>query len=39
VIYADIDGVPIPSKLNVDVVGTGTFNMAMDGCRTLLAAK
>jgi hypothetical protein len=34
VVYATIDGVPIPSKLNVEVTGTGTFNMAMDGCRT-----
>jgi hypothetical protein len=39
VIYAAIDGVPIPSKLNIEVVGTGTFNMALDGCRTLLASK
>lgn len=39
VVYTDIDGVPIPSNLNVDVVGTGTFKMAMDGCRTLLASK
>jgi hypothetical protein len=39
VVYADIDGVPIPAKVNVDVVGTGTFNMAMNGCKTLLASK
>ena len=39
VIYATIDGVAIPSKLNVEVIGTGTFNMALDGCRTLLASK
>ena len=37
--YATVDGVPIPSKLKVEVSGTGTFNMAMDGCRTTRAAK
>jgi len=37
--YATIDCLPIPSKLNVEVKGTGTFNMAMDGCTTTRAAK
>lgn len=39
VLYATVDGVPIPSKLNIEVVGTGVFNLAMDGCHTLRAAK
>jgi hypothetical protein len=39
VIYSPIDGVPIPSQLIVEVVGTGTFNMALDGCHTLRASK
>jgi hypothetical protein len=39
VVYAPIDGVPIPSQLIVEVVGTGTFNMALDGCHTLRASK
>jgi len=39
VVYATIDGLPIPSRLNVEVVGTGTFNMALDGCQTLRASK
>ena len=37
--YATIGGLPIPSSLNMEVVGTGTFHLAMDGCRTLLAPK
>jgi hypothetical protein len=39
VVYATIDGLPIPSRLIVEVVGTGTFNMALDGCHTLRASK
>jgi hypothetical protein len=39
VIYATIDGLPIPSRLNLEVIGTGTFDIAMDGCHTLLASK
>ncbi len=37
--YATVDGLPIPSNLNMEVVGTGVFNLSMDGCRTHLAAK
>ena len=39
VTYATVDGLPIPSNLNMEVVGTGVFNFSMDGCRTHLAAK
>jgi hypothetical protein len=39
VLYATIDGLFIPSNLNMEVVGTGTFNMAMDGCRTIQGSK
>ena len=39
VAYATVDGLPIPSNLNMDVAGTGVFNLSMDGCRTLRAAK
>jgi hypothetical protein len=39
VIYVTIDGVAIPSKLNLEVVGMGTFIMALDGCRTTMAGK
>jgi hypothetical protein len=31
--YQTVGGFPIPSRLNVDVVGTGTFNLKLDGCR------
>jgi len=37
--YAAVDGLPIPSNLNMEVVGTGIFNLSMDGCRTHLAGK
>ncbi len=37
--YATVDGLPIPSNLNMEVVGTGIFDLTMDGCRTHLAAK
>ncbi|HKI12064.1 MAG TPA: hypothetical protein VKA02_08115 [Candidatus Acidoferrum sp.] len=30
--YQAIDGFPIPDKLFMDVVNTGTFNFALDGC-------
>lgn len=30
--YLNTDGYPIPSKLNVEVVNTGIFNFALDGC-------
>jgi hypothetical protein len=39
VVYATVDGLPIPSNLNMEVVGTGTFSMAMDGCHTVRASK
>jgi hypothetical protein len=39
VLYATVDGLPIPSNLNMEVVGTGTFSMAMDGCRTIQGSK
>jgi hypothetical protein len=39
VLYATIVGLFIPSNLNMEVVGTGTFNMAMDGCHTIQASK
>lgn len=31
--YLNIDGYPIPSKLNVEVVGKAVFNFALDDCR------
>jgi len=31
--YQQVDGFPLPSRLNVEVVGTGVFNFQMDGCR------
>jgi hypothetical protein len=33
IVYQTIEGFPIPSMLNVEVVGTGTFNFKLDGCR------
>ena len=39
VTYSAVDGFPIPSNLNMEVVGTGIFDLAMDGCRTHLAVK
>ena len=39
VLYATLDGLFIPSNLNMEVVGTGTFNMAMDGCRIIQGSK
>ena len=31
--YQQVDGFPLPSRLNVEVIGTGVFNFQMDGCR------
>jgi hypothetical protein len=31
--YQQVGGFPLPSRLNVEVVGTGVFNFEMDGCR------
>ncbi len=31
--YQTIGGFPIPSRLNMEVVGTGTFDFKLDGCR------
>ncbi|HZL52967.1 MAG TPA: hypothetical protein VFC37_18710 [Terracidiphilus sp.] len=30
--YQNVQGFPIPSQLNMSVVGTGIFNFALDGC-------
>jgi hypothetical protein len=30
--YQTLDGFPIPSKLNMDVANSGTFNFVFDGC-------
>lgn len=32
--YKTADGLTIPSQLNMEVVGTGNFNYAFDGCTT-----
>jgi len=32
--YQPVDGLTIPAKLNMNVVGTGQFNYAFDGCTT-----
>jgi hypothetical protein len=37
--YATIDGLPIPSHLNIEVVGTGVFNLDLNGCQTIRASK
>ena len=31
--YRQVDGFPIPSRLNVEAVGTAVFNFQLDGCR------
>jgi hypothetical protein len=31
--YQQVRGFPLPSRLNVEVVGMGVFNFVMDGCR------
>lgn len=31
--YQQVGGFSLPSRLNVEVVGTGVFNFEMDGCR------
>jgi hypothetical protein len=36
--YQTIDDFPIPSSLNLEVVGTGIFNFKLDGCRVNPAA-
>jgi hypothetical protein len=33
IIYTDVGGFTIPSRLNMSVVGTGTFNFDLEGCR------
>jgi hypothetical protein len=37
--YQPIDGVPITAKLNMEVIGTGIFNFALDGCQVSKASK
>ncbi len=32
VTYSTIDSFPIPSRLDMTVIGTGTFNFTLDGC-------
>jgi hypothetical protein len=32
-VYGEVDGFTIPSELFMTVVGTGTFNFTLDGCR------
>jgi len=32
--YQEINGFPIPDKLNMEVIGTGKFNFTLDGCAT-----
>jgi hypothetical protein len=32
--YQSVNGLTIPAKLNMAVVGTGLFNFAFDGCTT-----
>ena len=36
--YQTVGDFPIPSRLNVEVVGTGAFNLKLDGCRVNPAA-
>jgi hypothetical protein len=33
--YQTIEGFPIPQQLNMEVVGTGIFNMSLDGCTVI----
>ena len=33
--YQTIEGFPIPRQLNIEVVGTATINMSLDGCTVL----
>ncbi len=33
--YQTIEGFPIPRQLNMEVVGTGIFNMSLDGCTVI----
>lgn len=37
--YQDIQGFLIPAQLNMTVVGTGTFNFALEGCSVTGASK
>jgi hypothetical protein len=30
--YQTIDGFPIPAKINITVINSGTFNFVLDGC-------
>jgi hypothetical protein len=33
IFYRTVEGFPIPSRLNIEVVGTGAFNFVLEGCR------
>ena len=33
--YQTIEGSPIPRQLNIEIVGTGIFNMSLDGCTVI----
>lgn len=37
--YAEVDGVWLPSRLDMTVAGTGTFNFRLDGCRLTRSEK
>ena len=37
--YQDVDGAPIPAKLDMSVVGTGIFNFNFEGCQVSKSAK
>ncbi|MFI5097693.1 MAG: hypothetical protein ACHQT6_06925 [Candidatus Acidiferrales bacterium] len=37
--YQTIDGFPLPAKLFMEVINTGTFNFALDGCTVIRSSK
>ena len=37
--YSPVDSFPIPSRLNMEVVGTGIFNFTFDGCTATPTTK
>ena len=39
IVYQTLDGFPIPARLNMAVVNSGTLNFVMDGCSAIRSSK
>jgi hypothetical protein len=37
--YQTVEGIPIPQKINMEVIGSGTFNFVLNGCKVIRKPK